>query len=361
MKTARRIVFYILQFWLHVGYRFFFRKVILIDHRKVTNHKPIILAPNHQNSFFDALMTAIFVPQRFTFLARADVFKNPVMRFILYLVSCLPVYRPRDGFATIKNNGETFDQCQQLLIEDESLLIFPEGNQQFGWRLRELKKGLARIALNYTVQKSENLPVVPVGIHFEDYLAFNKGIVVAFGSEITSENYTALYRENPSVALNKMTSDLRSELDTLCISNEDAARRDEINQLIFAGSYPNAASWRKRVAGINNNSYSAEEVRATRFKKNALHWLFTPVAFLGLVIFILPYSLMQTLTRKLSPDEYFAPSIQFTLFLFIFPWYLFLVAVTISLISTGWTGIAFFVVAPFIGKYTLLWHRHTIA
>lgn len=357
MKLARRIVFYILQFWLHVGYRFFFRKVILIDHRKVTNHKPIILAPNHQNSFFDALMTAIFVPQRFTFLARADVFKNPIMRGILYLVSCLPVYRPRDGFSTIKNNGETFDQCHQLLLEDESLLIFPEGNQEFGWKLRELKKGVARISLNHNKVTGENVPVVPVGIHFEDYLAFNKRIVVAFGNEMASENYLELYKTNPSVALIKMTNDLKEELNTLCISNDEPTKRDEINNLIFSDKYPNAEIWRKRVSEINNHSYKV----ISQPTKQAWHWLFTPIALIGMVLFILPYALMQLLTKKLSPDIYFAPSIQFTLFLFIFPWYIFALACTIWAFGFALYALLFFVVAPFFGKYSLVWWRNTIA
>jgi len=357
MKLARRIVFYILQFWLHVGYRFFFRKVILIDHRKVTHHKPIILAPNHQNSFFDALMTAIFVPQRFTFLARADVFKNPFLRGFLYLVSCLPVYRPRDGYSTVKNNGETFDQCHQLLLEDESLLIFPEGNQDFGWRLRELKKGVARISLNHNKATGENVPVVPVGIHFEDYLAFNKRIVVAFGREMSSESYLELYKTNPSLALSKMTNHLRDELNTLCISNDDPNRRNEINNLIFSENYPNAETWRKRVAEINSNSYTA----VPEEKKQLWHWLFTPVALVGMAIFILPYGLMQWLTSKLSPDIYFAPSIQITLFLFIFPWYLFAIACTIWAFGFAGYAILFFVIAPFLGKYSLLWLRNTIA
>jgi 1-acyl-sn-glycerol-3-phosphate acyltransferase len=358
MKLARKLVFYLLQIWLHIGYRFFFRKVILIDHRKVTSNRPIILAPNHQNSYFDALMTAIFVPQRFTFLARADVFKRPLMRQIAYLVSCLPVYRPHDGYATVKNNGETFDQCFDLLKEEESLLIFPEGNQYFSWRLRQLKKGLARIALNYNAKTEKNLPIVPVGIHFEEYMSFNKAIVVAFGDEMSSSKYLKTYLENPSQALSELTNDLRLEMDKLCISNDEPLKHDAINRLIFSEEYVSADAWRKRVAQINNNEFEFNNTVADT--KQAAHWLLTPLALVGVAIFVFPYLLMQFLTKKLSPDQFFAPSIQFTLFLFIFTWYLIGASIAISLFTSIWIGLLFFLVSPLFGKYAMIWSRNTL-
>lgn len=362
MKEARRIVFYLLQFWLHVGYRLYFRRVILIDHKKVPDERPIILAPNHQNSFFDAMMSAIFVPQRFTFLARADVFRHRWFRKIMYLVSCLPAYRTSDGFSKVRNNEGTFEQCQRLLDDDESILIFPEGNQEFGYKLRPLKKGLARIALDYTKRTRENVSVVPVGLHFEDYRAFDKRLVVSFGDPFSSQNFSKMYDEVPSLALRRFTEELQKELNSLCISNDDPAQKDAINRYIFsAAEYRNTNDWRESVAAVNSGKYLEDELALQEPKKQPLHWLGSPVAIAGLAIFILPYLVLRWLTKLISPDIYFAPSVEFVLFLTIFPWYIFFLSVAVSVFCGSiLAGFVFFVAAPLMGKYFLAWRRNTL-
>lgn len=359
MQLARRIVFYLLQFWLHVGYRFYFRRVILVGHKKVPRQRPIILAPNHQNSFFDAMMTAIFVPQRFTFLARADVFKHRWFRKVMYLVSCLPAYRPTDGFSKVRNNEGTFEQCQRLLDSDESILIFPEGNQEFGYRLRLLKKGLARIALAYTDRTGEDVPVVPVGIHFEDYRAFDRGIVVAFGDPLSSLNFLHTYQENPSLGLRRMTEELREEMEKLVVSNDDPEQKDAINRYLFSlPEYTKTSDWTEMVGHVNDGSYAEDEVALQPPKKQLLHWLGTPFAVAGFVLFILPYLILRWLTNLISPDKYFAPSVEFVLFLTIFPWYGLFLAIAVGMLTANlWLGLAAFVVAPLLGKYFLAWRR----
>lgn len=362
MQLARRIVFYILQFWLHIGYRFYFRRVILVGHKKVPRQHPIILAPNHQNSFFDAMMTAIFVPQRFTFLARADVFGHRWLRKLVYLVSCLPAYRTKDGFSKVRQNEGTFEQCQRLLDSDESLLIFPEGNQFFGYKLRPLKKGLARIALEYTDRTGEDVPVVPVGIHFEEYRCLNQRIAVAFGDPISTLNFLHGYRENPSVGLRQFTEALHAEMDKLCVSNDDEAQKDAINRYLFSQTeYNEVSDWTELVANVNDGSYAGDEQALAPPKKQPLHWLGTPFALAGFVLFILPYLLLRWLTDVISPDEYFAPSVEFVLFLTIFPWYGLFLAIAVGVLTANvWLGLAAFVVAPLLGKYFFAWRRNVI-
>lgn len=361
MRLARRIIFYLLQFWLHVGYRLYFRRVVLLGHKKVPNQKPIILAPNHQNSFFDAMMTAIFVPQRFTFLARADVFRHRWFRKVMYLVSCLPAYRTTDGFAKVRNNEGTFEQCQRLLEDDESILIFPEGNQEFGYRLRPLKKGLARIALDYTQRTGEDVPVVPVGIHFEDYRSLDKRLVIAFGNPLSSLNFANTFEESASVGLRRFTEELRKELDTICVSNDDPDQKDDINRYLFSADYNDTSDWRDMVKNVNDGSYRNDKLALAPHQKQRLHWLGTPFAFVGLVIFILPYALLQWLTNLISPDKYFAPSVEFVLFLTIFPWYIFFLSVAVSIWTASfWAGVMFFVAAPLAGKYFMAWRRNVL-
>ncbi len=358
MKLARRVIFHLLQFWLHVGYRLYFRQVVLIDHRKVPNQRPVILAPNHQNSFFDAMMAAIFVPQRFTFLARADVFRHRWFRKIMYLVSCLPAYRTSDGFAKVRNNESTFQQCQNLLDDGESILIFPEGNQDFGYRLRPLKKGLARIALEFTNRTGQSVPVIPVGVHFENYRAFDGRLVVAYGDPLPSLNFLQTYKENPSLGLKRFTDELAAELNTIVISNDDPQQKGAINRYLFSMEYRAARDWKAAVAAVNSGTFLNDPVAFKTPKTEPAHWLGTPVAILALLVFILPYGFMRWLTRLISPDRFFEPSIEFVLFLTIFPWYIVLLSVGAGVYTQSITvGVLCSILAPLCGKYFLLWRR----
>jgi hypothetical protein len=239
-------------------------------------------------------------------------------------------------------------------------LIFPEGNQEFGYKLRPLKKGLARIALEYTKRTRDDVSIIPVGLHFEDYRAFDKRLVVSFGDRFSSLNFSKMYDEVPSLALRRFTEELQKELNSLCISNDDPAQKDAINRYIFSASgYRDANDWRERVAAINSGKYLEDELALQEPQKQRLHWLGTPIALAGLAIFILPYVLLKWLTRLISPDKYFAPSVEFVLFLTIFPWYIFFVSVAFSILTSSvGLGFLFFVAAPLMGKYFLAWRRN---
>ena len=52
-----------------------------------------ILAPCHQNAMMDPLVVLMVVNKPVVFLARADIFKNPVARFFLTWLRISPVYR----------------------------------------------------------------------------------------------------------------------------------------------------------------------------------------------------------------------------------------------------------------------------
>ena len=58
----------------------------------------------------------------------------------------MPVYRIQDGVDSLKNNETIFQQCVRILSSKNTLILLPEGNHSGYWRLRPLKKGLARIA-----------------------------------------------------------------------------------------------------------------------------------------------------------------------------------------------------------------------
>ena len=84
-------------------------------------------------------------PKKFSFMAKKELFKNPVLRFILKHANAFPVDREKPGPSAIKT------PVKILKNSDLSLIMFPSGTRHSS----ELKGGVALIA------KMGRVPIVP--------------------------------------------------------------------------------------------------------------------------------------------------------------------------------------------------------
>ncbi|MGF1669200.1 MAG: 1-acyl-sn-glycerol-3-phosphate acyltransferase, partial [Balneolaceae bacterium] len=133
-----------------IWFRIYHKSVTISEVVPVDWNKPIIFAPTHQNAFTDALcliLPAEYTHNRFIYpLVRADAFgNNSFIDWILTSFHMLPVYRPRDKVDLKKENESVFAACYKILSQNRNLLIHPEGNCVPVKRVRNFKKGLARI------------------------------------------------------------------------------------------------------------------------------------------------------------------------------------------------------------------------
>ena len=71
-----KIYYFHLRFWVRLAIRLFYRKVEIQGEENLPMEGPVLLAPNHQNAFMDALLPATLCPRIIHFLVRADVFKS---------------------------------------------------------------------------------------------------------------------------------------------------------------------------------------------------------------------------------------------------------------------------------------------
>ena len=136
----------VMRTWLYYTSLFFYRKTHYKNMDVIPKGAGIIIAPNHQSAFQDAIVAAALLKKQGRFLVRADVYKNPMARKALVWFNLLPIYRMRDGIDSMGNNEQIFKTSEDVILRDEMLVLFPEGNQANKWRLRALKKGYARIA-----------------------------------------------------------------------------------------------------------------------------------------------------------------------------------------------------------------------
>jgi 1-acyl-sn-glycerol-3-phosphate acyltransferase len=215
----------------------FYRKVIVLGRENINPDAPLIFAPNHQNALMDALAVLFTHRGQPVFLARADIFKKKMMAAILYFLKILPVYRIRDGFSSLKANDEIFLKTIDVLKNKNGLVILPEGDHAGFRRLRQLKKGICRVAFQSDEATGFNLKIkiIPVGIDYSHYTRYRQVITVAYGKPIEVSEYHESYKESPERALNELRTRLSDEMKNNMVhisSEEDYEAIDELRSMI---------------------------------------------------------------------------------------------------------------------------------
>ncbi|GLV48374.1 1-acyl-sn-glycerol-3-phosphate acyltransferase [Thermus sp. LT1-2-5] len=140
-----RAAWYLARFLLHTlfGYR-----VEGAEH--VPQEGPVILAANHL-SILDPIAIGAGVQRPVSFLARADVFRLPLLAWLLPHLYAIPVERGQSDLFAIKS-------ALRALERGMAFGIFPEGTRSRTGKLQPFKTGVAAIALR------TGSPVVPVAV-----------------------------------------------------------------------------------------------------------------------------------------------------------------------------------------------------
>jgi 1-acyl-sn-glycerol-3-phosphate acyltransferase len=201
----------------------YYRKIQIQNTERIPEGEAVILAPNHQNALMDAMAFVAGIKYQTVFLARADIFKGQFAINLLTFIKILPIYRMRDGIASLQKNNEIFDLTVHVLRNKiNPLCMFPEGNHGDRRRLRPLVKGLFRIAFKAQEDygKNKGVKIIPVGIDYSHYQKFRQTQFINFGEPIEVCEYWADFEENPTIAMNKLRDRLATEMKKIMIHIE---------------------------------------------------------------------------------------------------------------------------------------------
>ena len=186
-----------------------YRKIVVRGKKNLPEGEHYILAPVHQNAMMDPLVVLMALYRPVAFLARADIFKNPVARRLLTWLRISPVYRIRDGRDQLSRNAEVFDTARLSLEQGIPLCLMAEGTHNDKHQLLPLVKGMFRIAGETQRQLGDKpLYIVPVGLDYDHYEMPYHSVAVYFGKPIDVRQYMAEFNDNEPLALNQMRSDL---------------------------------------------------------------------------------------------------------------------------------------------------------
>ena len=119
--------------------------------RNVPREGAVILAPNHFSAW-DHFFAGVFLRRPVRFMAKSQLFENPVIEFIFFHGGVFPVRRGN-------RDEEAFVTARTILAKAGLVLIYIEGGRSRTRELGEPRPGVGRLALETGV------PVIPVAIH----------------------------------------------------------------------------------------------------------------------------------------------------------------------------------------------------
>ncbi|MEK6680423.1 MAG: lysophospholipid acyltransferase family protein [Nitrospirota bacterium] len=163
-----------------------FFRVKVIGHSNIPKKGGVIIASNHV-SYLDPPFVGCVISRRVNYMARDDLFRNPVFAWILRKWKSFPVKRGTGDRGAIK-------EAVRRLKKGEPMLLFPEGTRSRDGRLREGKAGVGiivalsgvKVVPAYIKGSEEVLPRDSKRLRF-------KKVIVSFGKPI---DFTGMIEEN---------------------------------------------------------------------------------------------------------------------------------------------------------------------
>ena len=310
---------------------------------RVPRRGPVLLVANHPNSLMDPAVVAAVAGRPVRFLAKAPLFRDPLLGWLVRGSGSIPVYRRQDDAAQLARNDETFRAVHRALAEGSAVGIFPEGTSHSEPSLVPIRTGAARMALGGAALAEGAFPIVPVGLVFREKAVFRSDALAVVGEPVAWEDL-AESGEADAAAVRALTARIDEALHAVTVNLDrwEDAPLVETAEAVFAAELPHDPSPAARVARVREATSGlarmrrerpgeweplAREVRAHARTLRLLgmtpaqlradvglaeagRWtlrqlgvlrLLLPVAALGVVLFYLPYRLTGFLEARAKP------------------------------------------------------------
>src|SRR5687768_8669168 len=331
----------------------FYRRVEIIGREHVPATGPLIVAANHQNGLVDPMLLLAAVRRPLVPLAKASLFRHPVVAPFLWAAGAIAVHRREDAgesasLSAAQRNADLFARSIAALRSGRAIAIFPEGHSQPEPVLLPLRTGAARLLLSAETAAGGPVGValLPVGLIFHEPGVFRGGrAVVWIGPPVPTADCVGAYRTEPEAAVRQLTDRLAVALRERMVEADDretlrlarvleaawheevpgqepeAARAEFTQRLLRAyrhlrtvdaarveelrGEVERYAKDRE-LAGLSerhlSQSYTAAIVGRYAAREGSSLLLGFPFAMVGGLIHVLPYKATAFAVRAAKPD-----------------------------------------------------------
>ena len=183
---------------------------------------PCIIVGNHPNTLIDVLIIAKEKNAYVYFLANAGLFSTKISNWILSRLYAIKIERPKDVKGRRTDNADSFKRSADFLSRYGTLFIAAEGSSKLERRLRKIKTGAARIALDTMNRNEWKLPlkILTCGITYEKPKLAGYDMVYNYGEPIDVKDYRQLYEQDAVKAVKKLTKDIQAKMQSLLLHTE---------------------------------------------------------------------------------------------------------------------------------------------
>ncbi len=258
--------------------RLFYRRVDVVGAQRIPPGGPLIIVANHHNSLVDPMLIMDTVPRRITALAKAPLFRHPLIGPFLRAVGALPVNRREEAGGDTVRNEAMFAAAIAHLRDGGAILIFPEGRSQPVPTLLPLRTGAARLLLGAEADgRRHGVTLLPVGLVFQTPGTFRQAsALVAIGEPVPVDDCVAAYEREPETAVRRLTERLACAIRAQIIEAEDQHTLELVAALERAwredrgGARADAAAslaWRREVMRAARALAEQAPERVTQFRR----------------------------------------------------------------------------------------------
>jgi len=251
----------------------FYRRVDVIGRERVPSSGPLLVAANHQQGLMDGLLLAATFPRPLRPIAKAPLFRYPLIGQMARLAGAIPVHRRQDEGGGAVDNEAMFGAARRALEAGDALLIFPEGVSQPEPAIMPLRTGAARLLLAEEGERRATL--LPIGLMFHEPATFRVGTAfVLIGEPVPTADLETT--SDAEEAVRQLTARLGVALQRLIVEARD---RDTLDLVLAAESIwreevPDAAAdtlarttWRQRAARAHGYLREVEPLRMAALRR----------------------------------------------------------------------------------------------
>ena len=170
-------------------------KIRVVGKHRVPQDGPVVVCSNHISEY-DPPLIGISVDRDMSFFAKSELFKIPVLGYLISHLNAFPVERGKSDRAALKKSIE-------VLGEGNMLCMFPEGSRSNSGKLQDLQQGASFVAVK------SGAKIVPAAI--KGSYDRKKGITLVFGKPIDTKQLTEQGMTRKDVTL-KITEDINNLL-----------------------------------------------------------------------------------------------------------------------------------------------------
>ncbi len=280
-------------YYIKTGLFFYTKKIKIVGKENIPKKGAVLFAVNHPNGLLDPLLVTTNAARNTHYLVRAAIFKKPLVKKFLATLNLMPIYRIRDGVKELSKNTEIFNDCYEILNNQNALMIFPEGSHDKRRTVRTLSKGFTRILFGaldkYPALK---ITVIPVGITYQNISQFPCKVAIHFGKPILANKY---YNSNE---LNNSTNAIKEEISNQLKEISVHIPADENYETILSELNSRNVDFTE-VNSINKSIKAGN----TKNRKTTFNFV-KPLYYLIILNSLIPWVVWKILSKKIDETEF---------------------------------------------------------